>query len=155
MFVEFFKSKFSDSIMSCFTHHIYILNIALLNINTNVDNLSRGFGITFFISISFIAAIFSASELWWDRDDAGNVAILSPLSTSTVATFISLSPPIGSLKFQLKFSNRCLGIVTNFLSPLYNTNVLCNFSFYDFLNDFWISLNTFREFLILSQFVYV
>lgn len=80
------------------------------------NNLSSGFGITFLISISLMAAAFFSafSALWWDRDDAGKVAMLSPLSTSTVATLTSLSTPIGSLKFQLKCSNRFLGIFTNF-----------------------------------------
>lgn len=78
-------------------------------------NLSNGFAITFFISISLTAAAFfsACSELWWDLDDAGSVAV-SPLSTSTVATFTSLSAPIGSLKFQLNCSNCFLGIFTNF-----------------------------------------
>lgn len=60
------------------------------------------------------AKFFSlCSELWWERD-TGSVAILSPLSTSTVATLTSLSIPIGSTKFQLKLSNCFLGIFTNY-----------------------------------------
>lgn len=90
-----------------------------------LNNLSNGFGITFLISISLMAAAFfsACSELWWDLDDAGNVAMLSPLSTSTVATLTSLSTwPIGSLKFQLNCSNFGLGIVTNFNQhPQHNT----------------------------------
>lgn len=83
------------------------------------DNLSSGFGMTFLISISLMAAAFfsALSELWWDRDDAGRVAMLSPLSTSTVATLTSLSTPIGSLKFQLSCSNCFLGIFTTFTRP--------------------------------------
>lgn len=57
--------------------------------------LSNGFGITFFSSISLLAALFFSAVsvlLVWARD-TGNVAILSPLSTSTVDIFES-GPPI-------------------------------------------------------------
>lgn len=92
-----------------FNHNIFIKT------RRKFIHLSNGFGMTFLISISLTAAAFFSafSVLWWDLDDAGNVAMLSPLSTSTVATLTSLSTPIGSLKFQLNCSNFFLGIFTN------------------------------------------
>lgn len=96
------------------------------SIEATVVNLSSGFGMTFLISISLMAAAFfsALSALWWDRDDAGSVAMLSPLSTSTVATLTSLSTPIGSLKFQLKVSKVFLGIFTTFFQRSAQPNSL-------------------------------
>lgn len=100
----------------------------LIQYSTEVTkvNLSSGFGMTFLISISLMAAAFfsALSALWWDRDDAGSVAMLSPLSTSTVATLTSLSTPIGSLKFQLKVSKVFLGIFTTFFQRSAQSNSL-------------------------------
>lgn len=99
--------KYWSSHINLSRQHMLVVNGIIL------WNLSSGFGMTFLISISFIAAALSCSVWRWDFDEAGKVAMLSPLSTSTVATFTSLSPPpIGSLKFQLKFSNFGLGIFT-------------------------------------------
>lgn len=71
----------------------------------NWPYLSNGFGQTFFSSISLLAALFFSAVsvlLVWARD-TGNVAILSPLSTSTVEIFES-GPPIALNYFSLSFS---------------------------------------------------
>lgn len=74
-------------------------------VGKNWPYLSNGFGQTFFSSISLLAALFFSAVsvlLVWARD-TGNVAILSPLSTSTVDIFES-GPPITINYFSLSFS---------------------------------------------------
>lgn len=121
-------------------------------------NLSSGFGMTFLISISLMAAALSCSDKGWDFDEAGKVAMLSLLSTSTVATLSSLSPPpIGSLNDQLiDCSNFCLGIFTNFLhtrSPQKDFTFLCIFhnkrTLFIPRNFHSFRLITFTKFLLL------
>lgn len=76
---------------------------------TQAAHLCNGCGITFFSSISLLAALFfsalSVLPAVWERE-TGSVAILSPPSTSTVATFTS-PPPIVSVSVSVSVVADC------------------------------------------------
>lgn len=89
--------------------------------------LSNGLGITFLSSISLLAALFFSAVsvlLVWARD-TGSVAILSPLSTSTVDIFES-GPPMFSHKPNFSF----------YFFFMYQSNLFIPFSFWLQLFDF-------------------
>lgn len=122
--------------------------------------LSSGFGITFFSSISLLAALFFSAVsvlLVWARD-TGNVAILSPLSTSTVDIFES-GPPIFEIHAQncsfvfLLFFFNCLVFPFTWLLAFSQWKIVY---FGVFLNGFCLStcFNAFSLSLYLQKPIY-
>lgn len=111
--------------------------------------LSNGLGITFLSSISLLAALFFSAVsvlLVWARD-TGNVAILSPLSTSTVDIFES-GPPMFSHKPNFSFYFFFYVSIKFVYSAQFLTSIVW---FYKITSDhnlkFWIHEN-FRTFFL-------